>query len=151
MEIIPTSIHPNLPKNGNAQCRPLCIKSVTSNSNIYESKSRSTVPSSGCISTELEAILPICIPPFLPNFQSSQASIETVSRKNDNHYPSLASSALVSSSSVYVYPTANSAAKQSTFINEPTGTDTSTNSNIIVGSSGLVGLRKTLFEEGISG
>ena len=151
MEIIPTDFYSDLPNDGSTQCRPFCIKSVASNSNIYESEIRSTMPSHRCISPELGTVLPICLPTILSDLKSSQTSINTVVRKNDNHYPSLANSTLVPSPSINVNSTTYPTPKHTKFVNKSIGANTSTDSNHILGSSGWDGLRKTLSDEGISG
>ena len=150
VDVVSTDISENMPKNGDPQYRPFCFQDITPTERIHELESRPQLPGSGCFSAKVGPVLPIRVPPLLPDFKNSETVIKTISSKDDHSDTSLALSTMVSTTTVNVNSDTNSAAKVTSIINKPFREDSSTNRKLLSGTGDMASFRDSLSKEGIS-
>ena len=147
------TMHPNVQEHlcqpGRTEHRPVRVTYITPNEGIYESETRPIMPSSGRITTELDAHVPIRFPSIQFNREGFEKSTRSAS-DYDNNNPSLGDTALVSHTSGYVNTSTIIAHNASGYSKRSSGECPSPCIKWVPSTRGLAGVRTRMEGQEIS-
>ena len=130
--------------------RPICIKDIPSTSEILQLESRSILPSSGRLSTNMESGVPLCISSILSDHKGPKTNTVTKSSKNDTRNSSVANSTLVPNGHGHGSSNTNLTPSIPSPIVGPIGRNASITSRLLSKPSGLASVRDRLRDSGVS-
>lgn len=132
-----------------SRCRPLCLETVSSDSDIHVLETRSFQYRNRCTSANLEKQSPICISPLFinrPGLSKSQEGKSKINLSNTN----LAYTSLVSCVITNVNKKSNIVAKTTGLTAKPWEGGSSFSGKIISKTSGVASFKQHLSSEGVS-
>ena len=150
METESDDVSNNLQIEGVSVDRPICIEDIAPTPEIFQLEGRSTLPSSGCVPTNMDPRIPLRIPSLLSDHKSSQTSGATTGQKDDTHNATVVNTTLVSTGDDYVYPKSSVTSNNTSSVVRPLGGDTSVTSRLLSKAGGLASVRDRLRDAGVS-
>ena len=150
MDAVPQHIQGTEQNNGSALDRSIRIEGISSTATVSQLESRSELFSSRCVSTGLDARIPLRLSTILPHHKSTEASGGSDSKENDSHHPIVANSTMVPAGHGHVNSNPLVITNNRSTAFRPLRRDSSITERLLSKSGGLASVRDRLRGAGIS-